>query len=83
MMDRPMEGIATDASHSIKNELTRYRGIDLRTGAEVFHKRLGNQTVNVGEFLSVVAAAKYILEQKYFPRIIYTDDGHIELISIQ
>lgn len=73
MSARPTEGIATDASHSTKNELTRYRGIDLQTGIEVFHESLGNQTVNVGEFLGVVAAAKYIIEHNYLPRIIYTD----------
>ncbi len=72
-MNRPSQGIATDASHSTKNGLTRYRGIDLRTGIEVFHEDLGNQTVNVGEFLGVVAAAKYIIEHDYAPRIIYTD----------
>lgn len=73
MIDRPTEGIATDASHSIKNGLTRYRGIDLRTGVEIFHESLGNQTVNVGEFLGVIAAAKYIIENEYTPRTIYTD----------
>ena len=72
-MNRPSQGIATDASHSTKNGLTRYRGIDLRTGIEVFHEDLGNQTVNVGEFLGVVAAVKYIIEHDYAPRIIYTD----------
>ncbi|WP_418915406.1 hypothetical protein [Alistipes indistinctus] len=72
-MNRPSQGIATDASHSTKNGLTRYRGIDLLTGIEVFHEDLGNQTVNVGEFLGVVAAAKYIIEHNYTPRIIYTD----------
>lgn len=73
MINRPTEGIATDASHSIKNELTRYRGIDLRTGVEIFHENLGNQTVNVGEFFGVIAAAKYIIENEYTPRTIYTD----------
>lgn len=72
-MSRPSQGIATDASHSTKNGLTRYRGIDLQTGIEVFHEDLGNQTVNVGEFLGVVAAAKFIIEHNYIPRIIYTD----------
>lgn len=72
-MNRPVEGIATDASHSAKNGITRYRGIDLKTGEEIFHENLGNQTVNVGEFLGVVAAAKYIIEQNHTPRIIYTD----------
>lgn len=73
MSEQPQEGIATDASHSMKNGLTRYRGIDLRTGLEIFHGELGNQTVNVGEFLGVVEAAKYIIENDYKPRIIYTD----------
>lgn len=73
MNDRPCEGIATDASHSNKNGLTRYRGIDLRTGIEIFHDELGNQTVNVGEFLGIVAAAKYIIEHDYAPKIIYSD----------
>ena len=72
-MSRPTEGIATDAAHSIKQGRTRFRGIDLKTGAEIFHEDLGNQTVNVGEFLGVVAAVKYIIEQDYSPRIIYTD----------
>ena len=73
MNGRPHEGIATDASHSVKNGLTRYRGIDLRTGVEIFHESLGNQTVNIGEFLGVVAAAKFIIEHSYSPGIIYTD----------
>lgn len=73
MINRPTEGIATDASHYIKNGLTRYRGIDLRTGVEIFHESLGNHTVNVGEFLGVIAAAKYIIENEYTPRTIYTD----------
>ena len=69
----PKEGIATDAAHSAKFGITQYRGIDLRSGSEIFHEDLGNQTVNVGEFLGVVAAAKYIIEHNYTPRIIYTD----------
>lgn len=72
-MNRPIEGIATDASHSTKNGITRYRGIELRSGEEIFHETLGNLTVNIGEFLGVVAAAKYIIEHNYIPRIIYTD----------
>jgi ribonuclease HI len=72
-MSRPIEGIATDASHSTKNGLTRYRGIDLRTGVEIFHEDLGNKTVNIGEFLGVVEAVKYIIEHDYTPKIVYTD----------
>ena len=72
-MQRPTEGIAPDGAHSSKHGLTRYRGIDLKTGIVIFQEDLGNQTVNVGEFLGVVAAAKYIIEHNYTPRIIYTD----------
>lgn len=72
-MNHPNTGIATDASHSTKNGITKYRGIDLKTGEEIFQENLGNQTVNIGEFLGVIAAAKYIIEHNYTPRIIYTD----------
>lgn len=72
-MARPTEGIATDASHLAKHGVTEYRGIDLKTGQEIFHSNIGNQTVNIGEFLGVVDAAKYIIENNYSPRIIYTD----------
>lgn len=72
-MSRPTEGIATDASHSVKLGKTRFRGVDLKSGAEIFHEDLGNQTVNVGEFLGIVAAAKWVIEHGYTPRTIYTD----------
>ena len=72
-MERPTDGIATDAAHSIKRGITEYQGIDLTTGNRIFYKNLGNQTVNIGEFLAVVEAAKYIIENDYQPRIIYTD----------
>ena len=71
--DRPAEGIATDGAHSSKNGRTEYRAIDLKTGEELFRHSPGNKTINAGEFLAVVAAVKYILENEYHPRIIYTD----------
>jgi len=72
-MKRPTQGIATDAAHSTKRLITEYQGIDLNTGERIFYKNLGSQTVNIGEFLAVVEAAKYIIENDYQPRIIYTD----------
>lgn len=72
-MNRPTGGIATDGAHSSKNGLTRFRGIDLKTGAEIFIEHIGNKTVNIGEFLGVVEAVRYIIENDYQPRIIYTD----------
>lgn len=72
-MNRPQIGIATDGAHSIKNGLTRYRAVDIATGKELFCVHLGNQTINIGEFLGVVEAVKYIIANNYQPRIIYTD----------
>lgn len=72
-MGRPITGIATDAAHSLKHGLTSFRGVDLETGEELFLEDIGNQTVNIGEFLGVVAAVMYIIENDYHPKVIYTD----------
>lgn len=72
-MERPTAGIAVDAAHSSKRDKTEYQGVDLATGARIFYRDLGGQTVNIGEFLAIVEAAKYIIEHNYEPRIIYTD----------
>ena len=72
-MRRPTEGLATDAAHSTKRSETEYQGINITTGEQVFYRNLGNQTVNIGEFLAVVEGVKYIIENDFQPRIIYTD----------
>lgn len=72
-MCRPVRGIATDGAHSTKNRMTRYRAVDISTGEELFNVSLGNQTINIAEFLGVVEAVKYIIEHNYSPRTIYTD----------
>ena len=73
MNNRPQQGIATDAAHSIKRGVTEYQGIDLATGERIFYQDLGDQTVNIGEFLGVIEAVRYIIENDFQPRIIYTD----------
>lgn len=73
MERRPTEGIATDAAHSAKNKRTEYQGVDLKTRQQIFYCDLGNQTTNIGEFLAVVNAVKYIIENDSQPRVIYTD----------
>ena len=73
MYNIPIEGIATDAAHSTKNGVTEYQGVDLKTGKRLFYQNLGNKTVNIGEFLAVVEAVKYVIESDFQPRIIYTD----------
>lgn len=69
----PTSGIAADGAHSMKRGVTRYRAVDLATGELLFERNIGNQTVNIGEFLGVVEAAKYIIEHRFSPAVIYTD----------
>ena len=72
-MSRPTVGIATDGAHSAKERLTRYRAVDLSSGLELFNHSIGNWTNNIGEFLGIVEAVKYILTHPEAPRIIYSD----------
>lgn len=69
------EGIAVDAAHSTKQHKTEYRGIDLKTGKTVFYRNIGNQTVNIGEFLAIVEAVKYIIDHDYSPMTIFSDSN--------
>lgn len=70
-MGRPATGIATDAAHSSRNKLTSYRGVIISENKEIFKNHIGNKTVNTGEFLGVVEAVKYIIENDFIP-VIYT-----------
>lgn len=72
-MNYPKEGIAVDAAHSMKNGVTEYQAIDLKTGERLFYKNLGNQTTNIGEFLGLMETIKYVIENDFQPRIVYTD----------
>lgn len=69
------EGIAVDAAHSMKNKRTEFRGVDLNTGETIFYEDLGNQTINIGEFLAIVEAVKYIIEYDFYPKVIYSDSA--------
>lgn len=71
--ERPVEGIAVDASHLASAGITEYQGIDIKTGEPLFRKNLGNQTVNIGEFMAIVHAVRYIIENNFQPRVIYSD----------
>jgi ribonuclease HI len=70
---RPVNGIAVDAAHSQLKEKTEYQGIDISTGEQLFYADLGFKTVNIGEFLAIVEAIKYILRTDFQPRVIYSD----------
>ncbi len=67
------EGIAVDAAHSTKNKKTEFRGVDLKTGKTLFYSDLGNQTINIGEFLAIVEAVKYIIDNGFQPKVIFSD----------
>lgn len=67
------KGIAVDAAHSMKQKKTKFRGVDLATGEVIFYKSLGNKTINIGEFLAIVEACKYIIEHKHEPKRIFSD----------
>ena len=73
MKERPQIGIATDGAHSTKERLTRCRAVDLFSEKEIFRIAVGNWTNNIGEFLGIVEAVKYILANPNSPRIIYSD----------
>ncbi len=67
------EGVAVDAAHSIKNKKTEFRAVDLSTGEILFYEDIGNQTINIGEFLAIVEAVKYIIDYDFQPKIIFSD----------
>lgn len=73
MNNYPKEGITVDAAHSEKKRITEYQVVDLKTGDRLFYNNLGNQTTNIGEFLGLMASIKYIIENDFHPRIVYTD----------
>ena len=51
-----------------------YKGeVDLSSGLGLFSHSIGNKTNNIGEFLAIVEAVKYILRHPEAPRIIYSD----------
>lgn len=72
-MKRPVAGIATDGAHSTRERSTSFRAVDLSSGRELFRESTGNWTNNVGEFLGIVAAVKYMIEHPEAPRVIYSD----------
>lgn len=72
-MKQPVAGIATDGAHSTRERSTSFRAVDLSSGRELFRESVGNWTNNVGEFLGIVAAVKYMIEHPEAPRVIYSD----------
>ena len=69
---------AVDAACSGNPGKMEYRGIDLRTGAEVFHFGPIFGTNNIGEFLAIVHALA-LLEQRGETLTLYSDSRNAQL----
>ena len=69
---------AVDAACSGNPGKMEYRGVDLRTGAEVFHFGPIFGTNNIGEFLAIVHALA-LLEQRGETLTIYSDSRNAQL----
>ena len=67
------ESIAVDAACNMATRVMEYRGVDTRTGKEIFHVGpFQNATNNMGEFLALVHGLAY-LKQKGSNMPIYSD----------
>ena len=69
---------AVDAACSGNPGKMEYRGVDLRTGAEVFHFGPIFGTNNIGEFLAIVHALA-LLEQRGETLTLYSDSRNAQL----
>ena len=64
---------AVDAACSGNPGPMEYRGIDLATGAQVFHFGPMHGTNNIGEFLAIVHALALMEKQGISDKVIYSD----------
>ena len=72
--DRPiLDSLAVDAACNMATRVMEYRGVDTKTGAELFHiGPFNNATNNMGEFLALVHGLAY-LKQRNSNIPIYSD----------
>ena len=71
-MEVPAEAIAVDAACSGNPGPMEYRGVDLRTGQQIFHFGPVSGTNNIGEFLAIVHALA-LLKKANSNMTIYSD----------
>ena len=68
-----LESLSVDAACNMKTRMMEYRGVDTKTGAEIFHVGpFKNATNNMGEFLALVHGLA-LLKQKGSNMPIYSD----------
>ena len=69
------DAIAVDAACSGNPGPMEYRGVDLRSGRELFHLGPMHGTNNIGEFLAIVHALA-LLKKQGVKRTVYSDRRH-------
>lgn len=68
-----LDSICVDAACNMVTRVMEYRGVDTRTGEQIFHQGpLKNATNNIGEFLALVHGLA-LLKQQGSNKAIYTD----------
>lgn len=59
-----LESLSVDAACNMVTRVMEYRGVDTKTGKEIFHKGpFRNATNNMGEFLALVHGLAYLKQQ--------------------
>lgn len=66
-------GICCDASHLTKAKVTEHRGVITATGEELWRESVKYSSVNVGEYLGLVRALQWVIENDPPERIIWCD----------
>jgi len=69
----PTSGIAVDASHLTKSEVTEYRGVITETGEEIFRKQIKYSSVNCGEYLALLHGIQWVIENDPKEWVIWSD----------
>jgi ribonuclease HI len=68
-----LDSICVDAACNMVTRVMEYRGVDTRTGEQIFHQGpFKNATNNIGEFLALVHGLA-LLKQQGSNKAIYTD----------
>ncbi|NJL11594.1 MAG: ribonuclease H [Microscillaceae bacterium] len=68
-----LEALCVDAACSGNPGPMEYRGVDLQTGKEVFHRAYPLGTNNIGEFLAIVHGLALVVQAQVSYPLIFTD----------
>jgi len=71
-----LDSISVDASTIDNPGVTEYRGVDTKTGKEIFNYKYEEATNNIGEFLAIIHALALYKKQGKELKIIYSDSAN-------